>query len=541
MPEETHKKRGRPPKNTINETIEINSVNKFTDDNSKEFNSFRAVDVTSAFGFDIFSCYSPKAIANMIKNPMVYNEQLRNLSNKLYSANGLLTQCIDYCTAMPTLDFVVIPNGKNKQKKERNKSLMLSSLKTIRHKEIARDNLFKDMIDGVAFYYFETTVSSVDNRKSMSDYEVQNILELNEIGVNAAIIPLPTNFTKIVGRRNSSYVLAFNLDYFKSLDENELNRKLRLYPQEIRDGWDKYNKKLLDGNWLVLDNTKTICTKVRSKLEEPWGRPLCLAAIKDILYSDYFNDSCRKALDEQNSKIYIQTLPQGKEPGVCALTKKQQEDQHNTVKSAILNKRGENATTFFTVAAGTKIDYIQSNLDILDEDKSNYLNDQIGLDLGFMANLLTGTGSGSYAAQQNNLELLLSEILMWLEPFTEELVKVINENIIKDPTNYVDLYYLPCSRLTRQDFTNNMKDLYLSAGGSKKIWIASTGINVEAYLTVLDEEIESGFDEKYPPHPTSYTLSSNDVGRPSNDDSNNENTIISKANNANDKPSPSDK
>ena len=545
MPEEVKRKRGRPQKNKVENVVETNSVDTSTaPDTTYEFSTYSARGISEYyFGLDIFSIYSPKEISDMVESPMIHNHALRKLSNKLYSSNGLLTQCIDYCTSLPTLDYCVLPRGQNKSQREKNKNLMDSSLRSIHHKEVVRDALFKSMIDGVAFYYCVFASSKADNKKTMSDYDVEEILEINDVGVNMSVVPLPTDYTKIVGRKNSSYVLAFNLRYFEGLSQNELNRKLRLYPEEIRKGWAEYNKGKGSNNWLVLDNTETVVSKVSSGMEEAWGRPLCLAAIKNILYSAYFQDTCRGTLDEINNRIIYETFPEGKDKGSCALTGKQQTEQHNTVKSAILTKNQRNSTSFFSVAAGTKIDKIDADVSLLDEKNSSYIQDQIGIDLGFMANLLSGSGSGNYAAQQNNLQLLLSEILMWIEPITEELIKVINENVIKDKSNPVGLYYLPCSYITRKDFTTQMKELYLQGKGSLRAWIASTGFNSDAYLSLMDMELEEDFENKYPVHQTSFTQSSkdgNNGGRPEIDSPSSESTISSKANNSNDMPSPSD-
>lgn len=508
-----------------------------------EFNTFYANSGTAeyCFGLDIFDLYNQKEISAMIKNPMAYNQQLRTLSNQLYSANGLYTQCVDYCMALPTLDYVVIPKGKSSGKKKSHKSLMDSALKSFHHKEIMRDALMKSMVDGVAFYYTSFTSQRNLLKSTLDNYQVEQILEINEMGINMSVIPLPADFTKIVGRRNSVYVLAFNLEYFRGLDSDTLVRKLKLYPDEIRQGWNRYDKQGGD-NWIVLDYEKTIVSKVRSKIEEAWGRPLCLAAIKNILYSSYFNDTKRATLDDINNRIIFQTLPEGKDKGSCALTKTQQEDQHNKVKQAVLTKNHRNSTSFFTVSAGTKLDQITSDTSIFDEKMESSLQDDIGVDLGFMANLLSGKGSGNYSAQTNNLNLLLSEVFMWIENIAAEYVKVINANIIKDKNNAVDLYYLPCSIITREKFTTQMKDLYLQGSGSLTAWVASTGINADAYFTLMEMEQEAGFDEKFKPHQTSFTLSNKDTeaGRPINDQSTNENTLQSKSNNNNAMPRPSD-
>ena len=88
-----------------------------------------------------------------------------------------------------------------------------------------------------------------------------------------------------------------------------------------------------------------------------------------------------------------------------------------------------------------------------------------------------------------------------------------------------------------------MKSLYTDADGSVRFLIASSGIDPDAYLSVLDEEIEEGLFERYKPHQSAYTMSSNDNkgGRPENDNPTNENTIQSKGSNSNNQPKPSTK
>jgi hypothetical protein len=262
------------------------------------------------------------------------------------------------------------------------------------------------------------------------------------------------------------------------------------------------------------------------------------------MYASYFKDTKQALLGELNNRIIYQTFPEGEKKGSCALTEQQQRNQHTTVKNAILTKNQRNSTSFFSVAAGTKIQDIKVDTDIFDEKNESKLQDDIGLDLGFMANLLTGSSSGSYSAQANNLQLLLSEVFMWIEPIALEIAKVINTNVIKDKNNSVEIYYLPCSIITRKDFTNQMKDLYLQGKGSLTAWIASTGFNSDAYLTLMDMELEEGFDDKYQPHPTSFTISKNDQkegGAPEVENPTNENTIKSKGSGSNKIPKPSTK
>lgn len=532
--------RKQPPKGT--KKNELNSV-------ANEFQSFKSSQLYSNyyFGFDIFEFYSQEQLAALVRDPMAHNDLLREISLILYGTNGVYTNTVDYMTAMPTLDRVIVVHGDSKRKKSQNRSLMESTLRTIKDKEYIRDALFCGMIEGISFGYFETTARPDSNKKTLTDYEVRNITEINELGYNASIITLPVNYTKIVGIKNSSYVIAFNLDYFNQADGEDCERKLRKYPKEIRDAYTKrYNSKTKkyndNGNWVILDNSKTIVHKIRSKREEQYGRPLVLAAIKDILYGDYFTDTKRNVLDEINHLTVIQTFPEGREKGTSALTKQQQQAQHDTVKSAVMNKNNISGTTFVSVAAGTKVNTLDTaKTDLFDDKYESNLNDKIALDLGIAASLLNGSSQGNFAAQTGNLELITGLLFQWVEQITNELNKCISQNIIKDKKNWVEVRYLPITHVNKNQMVGFAKDLYLQGRGSLSLWSAACGIAPEVFFSLLDQELEEGIDTKYPVHATSYTLSKEDSqsGRPQTDNPT-ENTIKSRGNDGNNLPSPSD-
>lgn len=536
---DNHKQKNyRPQKNNTSENKTV----------TNEFHSYKNSQSYSmaVYGVDIYKAYTPETLMNLVRHPIEYNEQLRELSLLLYGTNGTFTHTVDYMVAMPTLDKVIVPHGKNKNKKKKNKELMDSTLRTIKHKEIIRDALFKGMVEGVAFYYFETSNRPIDNKKLLTDYEVESITEINEVnalGINAEIISLPVDYTRIIGIKNSSYVLAFNLDYFDLSTGESVERKLKKYPQEIRQAYEKRkNGTLQGGNWVKLDNTKTIVHKIRSKRNEKFGRPLVLAAINDILYNDYFIQTKRNVLDDINNKVIYQTFPEGKEKGKSALTERQQKDQHDKVKGAVMTKNNRGGVSFFSVAAGTKLNTIDpSNTDIFDDKYESNISDRIALGLGIAGSLLNGVGSGSYSAQMQNLELITGQVFQWIEQIQEELNKCISANIIKDSANWVEVKYLRITNVNKKDMVSNAKDLYLQGKGSLSLWAAACGIEPEVFFALLDEELENMVETKYPVHKTSYTLSKNDnsSGRPTSDNPS-DSTVVSRNNNGNDLPAPSD-
>ena len=55
-----------------------------------------------------------------------------------------------------------------------------------------------------------------------------------------------------------------------------------------------------------------------------------------------------------------------------------------------------------------------------------------------------------------------------------------------------------------------MKDLYSSGKGSLLAWISAAGFDSDAYVSLMDYELECDFENKYPVHATSYTMSNKD-------------------------------
>ena len=549
MPEEVKRKRGRPPKNkeiTDGQVSETNSVSTTATpqnpDIDYEFNSYSYHHLfESIFNCGIYDYFTKEEIDSVLRNPIINHETAIRLSEFVYGKNGIVSNSIDYMTALLTLDRIVTCKNKT-QKAKLCKDLMKSTLETIDDKAFIRDALFTEMLDGIAFYYFETTQKTVDKRKFMSDYDVENIVEINDFGLNASIITLPWQYTKIVGKKNGRFVLAFNLRYFDDFTGEDLDRKLRKYPKEIVDGYRQKNNTVNgNGDWLVLNPDRTMCRKIKCKNVEAWGRSLIIAALEDVLYKDYFTDTKRNVLDEVNNRVLYEVFPENKQGTGSSLTKKQQEDQHNAVKQAVLQKNNRGGLSFMSLAAGTKLDSIDVSTDIFDDKNEPELNNDIAVDLGICASLIGAMSTGTFAGGQQNLEMITAQLYTWACEWKNELVHVINKNIIKDARNKVDIYYFPTSFVNRKEFFGMMKDLYTSASGSMTFLIASTGVDPDIYYDVLDSEIEEGVYEKYLPHLTSATISKDDNvgGRPKSDNPS-ENTVKSQMNNGNAIPSPSD-
>ena len=495
--------------------------------------------------------YSHKEISEMMKNPTGNIAALRRWSKWAYNSNGTISSAIDSLSSLHSLEYIVSTSKKRKDvsKSDRKLSIqkMHDTLRTIRYKEVIRDGIHKCAIDGVYFAYFETRSGLASKKYALTDAEVRNIGEINSAGVNISVISLPVSYVRIFGRRNSCYELAFDLRYFNGLSPDNLKRKLAGMPKQIRDGYDKFSSGQIDDGacWLRLDWKRTIAVKIKSGTDDPCGIPFAVAALDDVDYAKYFINTKRRVLDAVNNQVYYETFPEGKEKGISALTQKQQESQHNTVKKALTQRSNPNGISFFSLAAGTKMDSLPVDISLLDEENENSIKEDVNKDIGFSAAALNGSSSGNYATATLNLEIVANKVFTWIEAIVEELNKCINYNVIRDGSYRVDCCVLPITFINREAQVKTLSDLYARGKGSLLAWIAAAGFNTEAYLSLLEYELEEDFENKFPVHKTSFTITGkdapdSDVDHNTGNVGTNPSTESTVSNNGNASPSPSD-
>lgn len=505
--------------------------------NSHEVNSLFDYSLSS-MGFFSYD-ENPDTVKRYIKDPMTYYKELRRISRKLYSSNGVYTNVVDYMTALATLDRVVYPKDIGvkkapKSKKKLNKQRVEHFLDQIRDKAFMRDVIHVGSIEGEHFAYLRMEENQSIG-KTMSDMDVNRIIEINDADFNfsASLMPLPADYCRIVGRRNSSYVVAFDLAYFDGLMENK-TQVLKTYPKEFMVAYNDYRRsRKSDGKWMVLDINKTFTIKLRAKISEPHGRPIGLAAFKNMTYQDTVLETKQRTLDEVNGELLIQTFPEGEKKGQSSLSKQQQESQHKFVRDAVGSKRTTTGTRVISVAAGTKIERMAANTDILkiNEDHTG----MVSADLGFASSLLNGK-DGNYSSQQGNSSLVAAQVFQTIEQAEYELNKLINANVVTDGRIAVKVNYLPTTHLNRKDQVQNAKELYTLGRGSLIAWVAATGMNPDVYMALMDYELENDFENKYPVHQTAFTATSESTdgedkgGRPEEEDTTNPSTLKNKTN-----------
>ena len=495
--------------------------------------------------------YSTREILDMAKDPMHHMTELRRWAKWAYYSNGTVTTAVDSLTGLHSLDYIVVAKPKKagaaRKGYRQSADRMNSVLRSMRYKEVIRDAIFHNANEGMYVGYMETRTVPVEHKMALTDIDVQGITEINSAGINTIVISLPLEYTRIIGRRNNCYEVAFDLRYFQGMMEDERKRRLQGFPRQIQEAWSKFEQgEFPDGaSWLRLDWRRTIVTKIKSGQSDPYGVPFAVAALDDIDYAKYFVNTKRRVLDTVNNQIYYETFPEGKEKGTSALSKTQQENQHNTVKQALTQRSSATGISFFSLAAGTHMDRLPVDISLLDEENENAIKEDVNEDIGFAAAALSGSSTGNYATATLNLEIISNNVFTWIEAIVEELNKCLNYNVIRDSSYRIEFRVLPITFVNRDKQVKFFSDLYARGKGSLLAWIASTGVNADDYLSLMDYELEEDFENRYPVHKTSFTVTGKDAPDGDVDKStggleSNPSTESTKANNGNASPSPSD-
>ena len=542
-----------PQAETANAATEQNAASGIEEAVLHEFNTqLGAAYLNMMSGYSKGSApYSTREILDMAKDPMHHMTELRRWAKWAYYSNGTVTTAVDSLTGLHSLDYIVVAKPKKagaaRKGYRQSADRMNSVLRSMRYKEVIRDAIFHNANEGMYVGYMETRTVPVEHKMALTDIDVQGITEINSAGINTIVISLPLEYTRIIGRRNNCYEVAFDLRYFQGMRDDERKRRLQGFPRQIQEAWSKFEQgEFPDGaSWLRLDWRRTIVTKIKSGQSDPYGVPFAVAALDDIDYAKYFVNTKRRVLDTVNNQIYYETFPEGKEKGTSALSKTQQENQHNTVKQALTQRSSATGISFFSLAAGTHMDRLPVDISLLDEENENAIKEDVNEDIGFAAAASSGSSTGNYATATLNLEIISNNVFTWIEAIVEELNKCLNYNVIRDSSYRIEFRVLPITFVNRDKQVKFFSDLYARGKGSLLAWIASTGVNADDYLSLMDYELEEDFENRYPVHKTSFTVTGKDAPDGDVDKStggleSNPSTESTKANNGNASPSPSD-
>jgi hypothetical protein len=456
-----------------------------------------------------------------VKYPMIYNEILRTISEQAYNAQGIYSNTIDYSISIPILSSpITTMRNKTPELKEKKKKFNLF-LKLLNHERTTRDILRYLFVDGTYIGILRNTKASNKNIDT-SGVALESIDRLEGLSLddNFMIQPLDLDYCKIIGFQSNISIAAFDMMYFDQFKYGGLLNEIKNFPSDFLKAYMNY-KKDASKRWFVLDHRKTVALKSKAKENEPHGRPLGLSAFVDIKSSGDYDDSQYQLVNELASSIYYMILPEGEKTGSCSLNSTQQKEVIEAFKGAVkINTNGTTAKiSTLSLAPGTTIDRLSKDSSLIKDTLSNENMKKISTSLGFATSALNAESSGgsSYANLAVNIDLVSSQIFQLINEIAKEYTRVINELLEVKPFDYIDVKYLPISWLNKDSMFQKAEKLYTLAGGSRRYLVACSGLDVDDYFSCLDEEIDDGYEEKYPVHITSYT-SSDSADKPNPED-----------------------
>ena len=449
-----------------------------------------------------------------VKYPMIYNEILRTISEQAYNSQGLYSNVCDYMTAIPLLSNITTMRNKTPELKEKKKKFNLM-LKLLNHDRSTRDILRNLFIYGTYIGILRQTFASNKNLDtgSMTLESIDRIEGLS-LDDNFMIQPLDLDYCKIIGFQNNISIAAFDMMYFDQFKFGGLVNEIKNFPKDFMKAYMDY-KKNPSKRWFTLDYKKTIALKFKAKEDEPYGRPLGLSAFADMKASSDYNDSQYQLISELASSIYFMILPEGEKNGSCSLNAKQQTEVIEAFKGAVkVNTSGEKAKiSTLSLAPKTEIGRLSKDSSLVKDTLSDENMKKISTSLGFASSALNAESSGgsSYANLAVNLDLVSSQVFQCVNEIAIEYTRVINELLGIKPKDWIDIEYLPISWLNKDDIFEKVEKLYTLIGGSRRYLVACAGLNVDSYFSCLDEEIEDGYEEKYPVHLSAFNSNSGDI------------------------------
>jgi hypothetical protein len=281
-------------------------------------------------------------------------------------------------------------------------------------------------------------------------------------------------------------------------------------------------KTTLDGNYVY---TNSLSENVTLKAEEllivkakDYGLPFILGVLSDLELKNLITNSLKTKVQKSGTNIIVVNFGNN-------LSSEKLEFMKSGISKAVeQNSKGKDVVLSFDEITKLSAHNINNPQTSVTDEKSPSLSAALGV-----SPALTGNEGGSFASANINLQMVFSYIFSIVEQITHQL----NSKIISKFTA-AKLYIPDFSRSNSDKQAAQMKELYLSGKGSLQAWVVSTGVPSDVYLSLMDEEKELGFDTKYTPHPTSYTMTSetytDEGGRPTAKNSTNENTIKSQVN-----------
>lgn len=456
-----------------------------------------------------------RQLKEYFSNPDNHQEEIRRLAEYYYISSAEVHQLYVLIESLPSLNYKI-----NSYEKSENHDRYLVSLQKIlnkiKHKTLTRDILKQLTTAGTLI-----GIWLGDNRNPYP-YIFDNL-----------------DYVYPAYRKNGEWVAQIDLRYFDGLTENEKQIEFNnLSPYVTEQDYANYKRQGEGFRYIELPQDRTFVLHTGTlRRNQRFGTSWVTSGLYDVLHKKRLKDVESAIANKIINALAVLTIGSEKNDKLSnhSLPSRLKKQIHASVKAA-LEKNSKNGITLIAIPEYSKLEFPDFKTDGLSSEKFEQIDEDIKSAYGLSGALLSGTGS-NYASAKLNLDVFYSRIGVLLEKIeTEVYGKLFNLVLPKTQEDNFYLVYDKNAPLTTKEKLDVLMRLN-DKGWSIKAVIDQLGLNWQEYLDqTLYETEELKLQARILPYQSSYTLSKNDKGRPSNDDTTNDNTIRSKTTNGNDLP-----
>jgi len=464
-------------------------VERLENDDSSEFYSFMAVGKKTEKLNRPYS-YSREDLREFIKNPVANYLQLQQSSDELSLSSGIYFRMTQYLSTMLTYDHWIFP--------------------------ISTTAIYEDI--DLFWKEFELSAKRLNkyNIKYNCGWWTEKLIKHGEIylykiddGTNIVFNEFPTSVCRIAQEVNG--VLRFEIDLNKISSDD-----IKEYPQEIKIAWNKDPKRkdkkaqrnlnknrstILNnnGDWYLVSNKGFAFS---AQYMQQHGYPFLTSVFDDIIRVLNAKDDAENNMKANNFKLIHNKIAIDDKTRKPVVDKDTAQTYHNETKKQVPEGVGV-ATNLFEVNAITLQNKETSKISLTQDAQADLWSSS-----GFSRGLFStekATGEGIKRSTVTDEMMMFPFLRMYENYFNEEIKNNFNRQI-SWAIHFINSTHQNIKEL-RKDARENM-----AFGGSRFMFIATCEETPFEFIMRSKMENSLNIDVFLPPKLTSHTLSGNDVG-----------------------------
>ena len=448
--------------------------------------SSEGVKYLNRIGDDIFGIanVTKKQVKNLMKDPVTNAVQLQKIYNIIRNTSGTLKEIVMYKTEIPTYDHYILPLDMGKYKD-------LEKLEKAEFKAATQIEKYK------LKYNIPWMTQRIVEQGVLYNYKVETP---NEI----FFIEIPSDKCVITSFKDGIWRFGINVRKFNA-------KSILSYPEEIQQVYEDYKNGLIKKDDLI-DNTYYELSENAFAFSldrfTDTGIPYYSHLLCDLLTLAELKDLESESAKLDNYKLIHQTPLTDKDTG-----KMQHDANTNTMYHNALKKQVPDGVGVIT--SPLKIESVP--LGNSKESKMKYnnqLEESIYSSAGVNSELMNGSKSSNEAiALGSVIDTLLAFKILRI------IANWLNLDLKKNSiTKNWKVEFVKSTNYNQQQMITNARS-NITTWMSKRVYMALMGHTPLDAINIIKYEDMLGLNTLLQPLMTSHTMTSEDVGRPSNAES----------------------